>query len=168
MDIENPPYQQDVKPDIYWDGVTIPLEDNSINTIIMTDVIEHIPYPLKVLQEVYRVAKTHGMFFATLPFLWPLHDVPHDECRYTPFSLKRMLNSAGFSVIEIFPLGGWNASLATMLGLWLKRNPEEVTLKRELTPLFIKLYKFLIENDKPSYDFSESQMYTGFLIKAYK
>ena len=53
--------------------------------------------------------------------LWPLHDVPYDECRYTPFAIKRHLRNAGFEQFRLKPLGGWDASLAQMIGLWILR-----------------------------------------------
>ncbi len=67
--------------------------------------------------------KTNGLFFFTVPFLWPLHDCQHDEFRFTPWSLERLLRDANFDQIEIKSTGGWDHSLAQAIGLWLKRRP---------------------------------------------
>ena len=40
-----------------------------------------------------------------------------------PFSLKRHFENSGFIDIDIKATGGWHASMAQMLGLWVKRSP---------------------------------------------
>lgn len=90
LDIENPTYQQNTKPDLFWNGTEIPLEDHSVNCVVATEFFEHVPYPDKILNEVRRVLKHDGMLFITVPFIWPLHTMPYDEYRYTPFSLERI------------------------------------------------------------------------------
>ena len=98
----------------------MPFENNQFDSAFGTEVLEHCPYPKAILKEVNRVLKPGGIFFFTVPFIWPLHEVPHDEFRYTPFSLKRLLEESGFEKIELEATGGWHASLAQMLGLWIK------------------------------------------------
>ena len=116
-------YDAGIKPDYTWDGITMPFESEQFETAFGTEVLEHCPNPKVILSEVYRVLKPGGVFFFTVPFLWPLHEVPHDEFRYTPFSMKRLLGEAGFLNIEIKATGGWHSSLAQMLGLWVRRAP---------------------------------------------
>jgi hypothetical protein len=84
-----------------------------------------------------------GLLFFTVPFLWPLHDAPHDHYRYTPFALERLLSEAGFDEIELTPRGGWDASLAQMLGLWVRRRPMHRWLRRGLSVLFRPLMQAL-------------------------
>jgi len=110
-------------PDLTWDGQQIPLPENSVDCAMATEVLEHCADPENVLREIRRVMKPGGVFFFTVPFLWPLHDLPHDEYRYTPFALRRHLQNAGLVDISLTPTGGWNASLAQMIGLWARRRP---------------------------------------------
>ena len=105
MDIRNPSYQTYAQPDIYWDGHSIPLDDYSVDCVIATELFEHLPHPEQVFREIHRVLKPHGLLFFTIPFLWPLHDVPNDQYRYTPFSLTRLLCSAGFTEINLKSMG---------------------------------------------------------------
>jgi SAM-dependent methyltransferase len=111
------------KPHLFWDGISLPLDSCTVDTAIATELLEHCPNPNEVLCEIQRVLKSGGIFIFTVPFLWNLHLVPHDEYRYTPFSLKRHLQNAGFIDIELEALGGWDASLAQMIGIWVQNRP---------------------------------------------
>ncbi|MDP5078805.1 MAG: class I SAM-dependent methyltransferase, partial [Nonlabens sp.] len=138
-------YDNAVQPDYTWDGITMPFESDSFNCAFGTEVLEHCPEPDVVLNEVYRVLEPSGVFFFTVPFLWNLHEVPHDEYRYTPFSLQRLLEQAGFKEIVIKATGGWHASMAQMLGLWVRRSQmskrKRVYLSRILKPIIAYLIK---------------------------
>ena len=161
LDILNPSYQQSIKPDLVWDGKSIAMKSFAVDCALATELFEHLPDPLAVLQEIYRVLKPGGLLFFTVPFLWPLHDIPYDEYRYTPFSLKRNLESAGFENIDIKPLGGWNASLAQMIGLWINRSGLPECDRKKYAEQFFPLYRDLIESDKTTSNFSSQAMFTG-------
>lgn len=163
LDIENAlEYDNLVKPDFVWDGRNMPFQDNSYDCAFGTEVLEHCPEPEVVLKEIYRILKPEGIFFFTVPFLWNLHEVPHDEYRYTPFSLKRHLENSGFRNIEIKATGGWHAAMAQMLGLWIRRSPLSKR-NRKILSFFLKpIISFLIKNDKrTNVQFVEGQMITG-------
>lgn len=170
LDIENAlQYDSEVKPDFLWNGITMPFEDDSFDTALGTEVLEHCPYPEVVLKETYRVMKKGGCFFFTVPFLWNLHEVPHDEYRYTPFALERILRECGFKNIEIKATGGWHASMAQMLGLWVRRAPMARNKKKIFSMILKPIIKKLIKIDRYSpQDFKEGQMITGLSGIAYK
>jgi SAM-dependent methyltransferase len=154
-------YDENIKPDFYWDGNKLPFADDSYDCIIATEVLEHVPNTNLFLEEVYRVLKKEGTFFFTTPFFWNLHEVPHDQYRFTPFSLERHLETNSFKEIEITSSGTWHASMAQMLGLWVKRSPISIRKKRFLSP-FVKLaIKILLKNDKPISEFSKPLMLTS-------
>ncbi len=56
----------------------MPFEDNVFDCAMATEVLEHCAYPEVTLFEVSRVLKKDGLFFFTVPFVWPLHDCPFD------------------------------------------------------------------------------------------
>lgn len=163
LDIENAlQYDKEVAPDFTWDGKTMPFENDSFNCAFGTEVLEHCPKPEVVLKEVFRVLKPNGVFFFTVPFLWNLHEVPHDEYRYTPFSLERHLENSGFKKIELKATGGWHASMAQMLGLWVRRSEMSDFKRRILSRCIKPVMRYLIKLDKSdNVIFKEGQMITG-------
>lgn len=155
-------YDESVKPDYTWDGIKMPFEDTSFDCAFGTEVLEHCPEPEIVLKEVFRVLKSEGIFFFTVPFLWNLHEVPHDEYRYTPFSLERHLKNSGFKDIQIRATGGWHASMAQMMGLWVRRSPISKNKRKLLSFILMPLIKILIRKDNATkVKFKEGQMITG-------
>lgn len=163
LDIDNALiYDELVKPDIFWDGIKMPLENESFETAIATEVLEHCPKPSDLLKEAHRVLKKGGILFFTVPFLWNLHEVPNDEYRYTPYSLERHLKEAGFSEINLKPMGGWHASFAQMMGLWVRRAPLRNWQRNSLSIIFKPIIRYLIKKDKKiPFTFNERQMITG-------
>ncbi len=155
------------KPDLVWDGKVMPLQKNSIDWAIATEVLEHCPFPEIVTAEAFRVLKPGGGFFLTVPFLWPLHDVPYDEYRYTPFSLRRHLENVGFREVEIQALGGWDASLAQMIGLWARRRPLGGFKRWFISVLAKRVMKSLLKRDDVP-DLNSSVMLTGMFATAVK
>ena len=140
----------------------MPFENSSFDCAFGTEVLEHCPEPEIVLNEVYRVIKPKGVFFFTVPFLWNLHETPHDEYRYTPYSLERHLKNSGFKNINILATGGWHASMAQMLGLWVKRSPLGIYKRKWLSYILKPIIKYLISKDKKSsIEFKEGLMITG-------
>ena len=167
LDIINPLYQQSCKPVLFWDGKSIPLADCSVNCAIATELFEHVTDIETTLKEIQRVLKVGGNLFFTVPFLWPLHDTPQDEYRYTPFSLRRHVQNSGFEEIQLRALGGWDASLAQMMGLWVKRSPMTPSKREQYTERLFPFYRTLIDrelkNKRLDYDemLSEGPMITG-------
>jgi len=161
LDLEFNPIHSN-HPDITWQAGKIPLADESIDCAIATEVFEHCSDPESVMSEICRVLKPGGRLFCTVPFLWPLHEVPHDEYRYTPFSLNRHLAASGFMEIELQSLGGWDASLAQLLGLWVRRRRMGKWKQKILSILVMPAIFLLHQIDKRArIQFHESTMITG-------
>lgn len=166
LDFVNPQYTS--RPDIEWQGGTIALPDGAVDSAIATEVLEHSGDPWTLAHEVHRVLRPDGFFFLTVPFLWPLHDVPHDHFRYTPFSLENLLREAGFAHVEVRALGGWDAALATMLGLWVQRRPLGDPWLGLLRRIVLPIYRRLLAADRPPERFDKSVMITGLTASAWK
>ena len=167
LDIETAiKYSDEIRPDVTWDGKIMPFDEGTFDCVIATEVLEHVPNTTNYLKEVRRVLKPNGVFFFTTPFLWPLHETPYDEYRYTPYALERMLHEAGFSEVIIEPLGGWHASMAQMIGLWWKRSGFSHRKKAVLKYIMLFVYRQLIRMDQKV--IGEGKMITGLVGTARK
>ena len=158
--------------ELAWDGQRIPLENGSVDSILLTEVLEHCPDPERVLREIGRVLKPSGFLFLTVPFIWPIHTVPHDEFRYTPFALRRLLERAGFPNPVIEATGGRHAVLAITLGLWVRRRALtsriHLVTRAALSILLWPLIWLLLKIDERPREFDESAMIVGLSAKAFK
>jgi SAM-dependent methyltransferase len=84
----------------------LPLKANVADTVILSDVLEHVYEHQKLLCEVARIMRNDGVLLLNVPFLYRIHEAPHDYYRYTEFSLRRILAGAGLIVIELKSIGG--------------------------------------------------------------
>ena len=169
VDLPGNPYST---PDLEWDGVTLPKPDASVDSLLLTEVLEHCAEPAAVLKEAWRVLRPGGFLFVTVPFIWPMHAIPHDEYRYTPFALERLLTSAGFPSPRIAATGGRDAVLGVMLGLWARRMPTasrlERAIQRGLCILLWPLVWLLFKIDRRPERFDESTLIVGLSAAAVK
>lgn len=83
----------------------LPFKNACCDIIFMSNVLEHIPNPEKLLLECYRLLTKGGYIIATVPFLVSVHRPPYDFYRYTNFMLERLLRQTGFEEIEVKSLG---------------------------------------------------------------
>ena len=86
------------RPDHEFDGTNIPLQNESFDVVICTEVLEHAVSPELLLQEMARVSKTGALLFLTVPFIWGLHELPYDFRRYTPEGIRHAVTNAGFAI----------------------------------------------------------------------
>lgn len=170
LDIASALNYEEVKADFLWDGIQMPFENDSFEVVFSTEVLEHVPNPELYLTEVKRVLKPGGMFFFTVPFLMSLHEVPNDYYRYTPFALEMIFKKVGFESVSIKPMGGYNAALAQMLGLWV--NMYLWGWKKKIMRHIAKpIISYLYSKDRPPLNFQKSTMIvglTGSIIKPLK
>jgi len=86
-----------VDVDLVWDlnVIPYPFNDNSIDKIIMNDILEHLDFPINVIKECYRLLKSNSVLFIKLPYFshrnaWgdPQHKHAFSEVYFEHF-LKR-------------------------------------------------------------------------------
>lgn len=85
---------------------SIPKPDNSYDIIINTQVLEHVEYPHKVINEFYRILKPGGKLFLTAPQGWGIHGAPYNFFNFTKYGLESLFKNAGFKIMFIKPRGG--------------------------------------------------------------
>ncbi len=85
---------------------TLPLRDAEFDTILLTDVLEHIQDPASLWKEMTRVLKRGGKLILGVPFLYPIHEAPHDYFRYTEHALHMFCDRAGLTLLSFEAFGG--------------------------------------------------------------
>ncbi|MEM3063423.1 MAG: class I SAM-dependent methyltransferase [Nitrososphaerota archaeon] len=104
------------KADIFSDISTgLPFKDNTFDTVICTEVLEHLPNPWHFMNECARIMKKDSHLILTTPQTWELHEEPHDFFRFTRYGLQSLIKDAGFQAISIHAHCGTIASLAQLI-----------------------------------------------------
>lgn len=85
----------------------LPLQNNTADTVVSFQVMEHLSEPRVFLREAFRILKPYGNIILTVPFQWHLHEEPYDYYRYTMHGLRYLFEKAGFNNIRITPNTGY-------------------------------------------------------------
>lgn len=86
--------------DIIADNQSLPFKDNLFDVVIMTEVLEHCDNEYAVISELRRVAKNKALIYLTMPFMFPLHGVPHDFNRFTKYKLNNLFKDDKIILLE--------------------------------------------------------------------
>jgi SAM-dependent methyltransferase len=125
------------RPDIYGDAQILPLRNGCADTVILLDVLEHLPNPEKCIYEISRILVRGGTFLIQVPFVYPLHDAPLDFHRWTLYGLREILSKHNFKIIREEHQGNpvdsasllMNIAICKMTINWIKeRNPAGIII----------------------------------------
>src|SRR4030042_6220896 len=103
IDVEKP------SPDVKFIGDIqnmAALGNESYDSAVCFEVLEHVPDPFMAIIEIYRILKKRGILIVTVPHLSRIHEKPHDFFRFTHYGLAYLLRKAGFDILDIKPRGG--------------------------------------------------------------
>jgi SAM-dependent methyltransferase len=92
------------------------LARESFALVLCTEVLEHVVHWDRAFANLASLLAPGGRVILTSPFVYPLHEVPHDYRRTTPFAVRVSAAANGLNVIEERRLGdSWDV-LGTVLG----------------------------------------------------
>ncbi len=100
----------------------IPLDSNSVNTVLLSDVLEHISEPQKLMAEISRVMRPGGILILGVPFFYWLHESPYDFNRYTKYQLEKLCFDNNLIICE---LKEWGGPLSVILDIMGKNWPKK-------------------------------------------
>ncbi len=89
----------------YYAGDALPVPGASVDVLLCTETLEHVPDSAPFLAELRRCLRPGGRAILTVPFAARWHYVPHDYWRFTPSALTRLLAAAGFDKVAVYPRG---------------------------------------------------------------
>ncbi|RKZ78694.1 MAG: hypothetical protein DRR19_26030 [Candidatus Parabeggiatoa sp. nov. 1] len=93
------------QPHVYGDAQILPIADNSIDSVLLLDVLEHLPRPEDCFSEIARVLKPTGVLVLQVPFIYPIHDAPLDFQRWTQYGLQQLAGKHGFIIRQEMKIG---------------------------------------------------------------
>lgn len=106
-DLERPdPEGRRLHYDVEGPADELPFPAGRFETILCTQVIEHLPDPRKFFNEAARVAAPGAVLILSAPLVNPVHEAPYDFYRYTKFGLAELCRLSGWMVDSITPMGG--------------------------------------------------------------
>jgi SAM-dependent methyltransferase len=101
--------------DVVGDALNPPFQDETFDTVLSTQTLEHVEKPWVVVQEIKRILKPDGVCIITAPFLIPYHADPYDFFRYTKQGLESLFKNEGFEIIESGTYGNTPSVLVEMM-----------------------------------------------------
>lgn len=100
-------------PDMYADVKKTPLPANSVDCVLCTEVLEHLPDPQACVDEMHRLLRAGGLVLASVPFFYPVHADPYDFQRFTEDGLRHLFRE--FKTVEVHRMGGYTGVLGLLL-----------------------------------------------------
>jgi 2-polyprenyl-3-methyl-5-hydroxy-6-metoxy-1,4-benzoquinol methylase len=103
---------------------------NYFDVITLWHTFEHIPNPLEILEEIYRILKKDGLLVIAVPNIesfqskiakekWYHLDVPYHYNHYSPETLRKIIEKANFKVFKVnhFVLKNFYGFIQSLLNL---------------------------------------------------
>jgi SAM-dependent methyltransferase len=102
--------------DVRGDAMRLPFADESLNGVISTYVLEHIPCPEQAMAEMHRVLKPEGILYVETPFMFGFHGHTSTYSDYTRWTFKGLEQLCQpFRSVETGTVGGPASAMAYVL-----------------------------------------------------
>lgn len=115
-------------------NLQMPFQDESFDTVVSSDVVEHLWNPVAVFQDFARILRPDGCLILGTPFNYWMHEIPHDYFRWSPYAVRKLAQQEGFEPVEINFCGGHREVLIDTL-LKSIRTPGRVSIVKTIDRL---------------------------------
>lgn len=154
-------------PDIYADVKKTPLPANSVDCVLCTEVLEHLPDPQACVDEMHRLLRTGGLVLASVPFFYPVHADPYDYQRFTEDGLRHLFQD--FKSVEVYRMGGYAGVLGLLVEIGINGLPEDIPMRKVIRWLMKWISRWLCRYDLVTFN-AESDLWrkftTGYFVRA--
>lgn len=131
---------------------SIPVEDERFHHVVFNQVMEHLPNPIAVLEELRRVLKPGGTMICTCPLFYAEHEQPYDFYRYTQFAHRYLFKQAGFDIDLLDWMEGYFGTVGYQMECIYKYLPVNPTKYPSVAHgwvaapilLFVKYFAFVL------------------------
>jgi len=152
--------------DFVEDARKLSFANDSFDTILSFQVLEHVDDTQAVVAEMHRVLKKGGHVIVTAPFLAPQHGHPSDFHRFTTEGIRFFFEREHFEVVELGAQGStWSVVAQILRCIFL--NPYVKDHGRIRRAIFMRVYAFLVYLDRREV-FKREDFYTNVYIIAKK
>jgi SAM-dependent methyltransferase len=125
--------------DIAADIEHTPLASDSVDYVVLDSVVEHVPNPQAVIDEIWRILKPGGMLFCINPFLFPYHGYPAHYCNFTRDGMLHLLRR--FSNTSVVPHFGPSSALVNIFSEYIAVG---VAGQRRTTYMVVRALSLLV------------------------
>lgn len=95
----------------------LPFVDGSFDVVCCDQVLEHVPQPHALIDELRRITKPGGQIYVGVPFVFPLHPSPKDYSRWSVEGLRSLLR--GCEEVESGAHMGPTSGMLVVVAAWL-------------------------------------------------
>ncbi len=143
--------------DVVGDVLNMPFQNDEFDTVVCNQVLEHVPGPVKLIHETWRVLKPGGHLICTAPFLEPVHADPGDYFRYTKQGMEALCVEQGFTIIEARPYGGFFSVMYSFIRFsWFNPYKKSSKNQRRVSRALEKVAAFLDKFTPPGIIYSDT------------
>lgn len=134
---------KDSKTDFVVADVTaLPFENESMDTVVLTQVLEHVFEYEKAMDEAVRVLKFRGVMLLSVPFIYQAHATPYDFHRFSEYGLRELLQKHSLEVIEWHYQGYLGTTLFSIINgfIWEKLASVRCLRNTLLLPFILGIF----------------------------
>lgn len=100
------------RPDVWFDGATIPIRDNSAQHLLCAAVLQYCRNPDRYMGEFARILQSGGNLILVAPQSEALTEEPFDRFRYTLAGIRDLCATHSLQVVEAWPAVGFWQTMA--------------------------------------------------------